>query len=138
MRKTSVANAFSQDMYIKHFTDLRVYQMAFEQSRQLFELSRQWPSDERFALTSQLRRAARAVGAAIAEAWGKRLYEAHFIQKLTDADAENHEVEHWISVSHSDGYIDTARLNELLDQKRHVGKMLGSMIQNPKPFLIQR
>lgn len=125
-------------MYIQHYTDLRVYQLAFEQARQLFEVSRSWPLEERYALTSQLRRAARAVGAAIAESWGKRLYEAHFVQKLTDADAENHEVEHWLSTSHSDGYLDSAHVNELLDKKRLIGKMLGTMIQNPTPFLIHR
>lgn len=92
--------------------------------------------EERYSLTDQIRRAARSVGANIAEAWGKRRYEAHFVSKMTDADSENHEVEHWLLSAQRDGYIQESELTELLEMKREVGRMLGSMIQNPTPFLL--
>ncbi len=81
-------------MLIQHFTELAVYQRSTELAERVFILSRTWPAEERYALTDQIRRAARSVGANLAEAWAKRRYEAHFVSKLTDADGENHEVEH--------------------------------------------
>ena len=124
-------------MQITHFTELRVYQRAFELAARIFVISKRWPIDERFALTDQIRRAARSVGANIAEAWGKRRYEAHFLSKLSDADTENHEVEHWLLTAHRDGYLTDGELSSLLDEKREIGKMLGAMLQNPSPFLLK-
>lgn len=124
-------------MYISHFTELKVYQKAGDLAAQLFVISRRWPAEERYSLTDQLRRAARSVGANLSEAWGKRRYEAHFVSKLTDADGENHEIEHWLITASRDGYISQAEFDLLLEQKREVGRMLGSMIQNPGPFLLR-
>jgi len=121
---------------ISHFTDLKVYQKSSELAAQVFALSKHWPAGERYSLTDQIRRAARSVGANIAEAWGKRRYEAHFISKLTDADGENHEAEHWLLTARRDGYLTEAEFATLLEQKREVGRMLGSMIQNPASFLL--
>lgn len=72
-------------MHINHFTDLRVYQASLALARPPFEVSKKWPVEERFALADQIRRASRSVGANLAESWGKRRYEAHFVSKLTDA-----------------------------------------------------
>jgi four helix bundle protein len=122
---------------ISHFTELTVYQKAGDLASQLFILSKRWPPEERYSLTDQIRRAARSVGANLSEAWGKRRYEAHFVSKLTDADGENHEVEHWLITANRDGYISPAEFEKLLEQKREVGRMLGSMIQRPFPFLLK-
>lgn len=73
----------------------------------------------------------------IAEAWGKRRYEAHFVSKLSDADAENHEVEHWLINAQRDGYLLVAEFDQLLEQKREVDRVLGSMMHNPRPFLLK-
>jgi four helix bundle protein len=124
-------------MQISHFTDLVVYQKSAELAGRIFILSKRWPSDEKYSLTDQIRRAARSVGANIAEAWGKRRYEAHFVSKLSDADAENHETEHWLITAQRDGYLSGTEFDQLLEQKREVGRMLGSMMQNPRPFLLK-
>ena len=124
-------------MQISHFTDLRVYQRAFEVAARIFVISKRWPVEERFALTDQIRRAARSVGANIAESWGKRRYKAHFLSKLSDADTENHEVEHWLLTAHHDGYLSEEEFASLIEEKREIGKMLGSMLQNPAPFLLK-
>ena len=58
-----------------------------------------------YSLTDQVRRASRSVGAQIAEAWGKRRYERHFVSKLTDADAEQMETQDWIDEALDCGYI---------------------------------
>jgi four helix bundle protein len=88
-------------------------------------------------LTDQLRRASRSVGANIAEAWGKRRHEAHFLSKLSDADAENHETEHWLLTAKRDGYLSVPEFAELLEAKKDVGRMLGAMLQAPGPFLLK-
>jgi four helix bundle protein len=90
-------------MHIGHFSELRVYQLSFDLAGRIFTLSKRWSAEERYSLTDQIRRSSRSVGANIAESWGKRRYEAHFASKLSDADAENHEVEHWLLVAHATG-----------------------------------
>jgi four helix bundle protein len=96
---------------VTHFTELSVYQKSFELAGQIFCLSKCWPAEERYSLTDQIRRASRSVGANLAEAWGKRRYEAHFVSKLTDADGENHEVEHWLLSANRDGHIQNGEMN---------------------------
>lgn len=120
---------------IRHFTDLVVWRKAHELALEIFRLSKAWPSEERYALTDQVRRSSRSIGANLAEAWGKRRYEAAFVAKLTDADSEAHETEHWVINAHAHGYIsatDLSKLRSLLDE---VGRMLGSMIARPAAFL---
>jgi four helix bundle protein len=121
---------------VTHFTELNVYKKAFALARRISVLSRRWPAEEKYSLTDQIRRSARSVGANLAESWGKRRYEAHFVSKLTDADSENHEVEHWLLTAAGDGYLTSEDLDSLLSDKREVGRMLGSMIQNPTSFLM--
>lgn len=85
---------------IRHFTDLIVYRRAFALAIRVFDLSRTWPAEERYALTDQIRRSSRSIGANIAEAWAKRRYAAHWISKLSDADGEAHETEHWLGCAY--------------------------------------
>ena len=124
-------------MIINHFTELDVYRLSPDLASRIFQISRSWPAEERYSLTDQIRRAARSVGANLAESWAKRRYEAHFVSKLTDADGENQEVEHWLLTSHRDGYLSASDLEILLAMKRQVGAKIGKMIQNPSPFLIR-
>jgi four helix bundle protein len=124
-------------MIIHHFTELDVYQLSSYLASRIFQISRLWPTEERYSLTDQIRRAARSVGANLAESWAKRRYEAHFVSKLTDADGENQEVEHWLLTAHRDGYLSGGDLEILLAMKRQVGAKIGKMIQNPGPFLIR-
>lgn len=87
-----------------------------------------------FSLTDQVRRSARAVGANIAEAWAKRRYEKHFISKLTDADGEQRETQHWIEVARDCGYLSEQQMNALLNQCEEVGRLLGSMMAKSSAF----
>ncbi|HZP60031.1 MAG TPA: four helix bundle protein [Opitutaceae bacterium] len=122
---------------INHFSDLIVYQKAFTLGLRIFELSRDWPPEERYALTDQIRRSSRSVGANIAEAWSKRRYEAHFISKLSDTDAELHETEHWLRCAQKHGYISCDDLSSLSAQLIEVGKMLGGTMREPNSFLLK-
>jgi four helix bundle protein len=66
-------------MQINSAKDLNVYKAAYELAMRIFGLSKRFPAEERFALTSQIRRSSRSVCLNLREAWAKRRYEAHFI-----------------------------------------------------------
>ena len=120
--------------YARSFNDLRVYRKAKEVSRAVFQLSKSFPREERYSLTDQFRRAARSVGAQIAEAWGKRRYEKHFVSKLTDADAEQMEVQHWVSEALDCGYISGSDAAGLISGLEEIGRMLNSMMSKSDAF----
>ena len=73
---------------IRHFRDLEVYQNALKAGLRVYGLSKNFPPEERYSLTDQIRRSSRSVCANLAEAWRKRRYEAAFISKLSDAEGE--------------------------------------------------
>ena len=98
---------------IQHFRDLRVYQQGRDVAMRVFQRSRDWPAEERYSLTSQIRRSSRSVCANIAEVWRKRRYEAHFISKLSDADAEAAERQSWLDFALLSRYISQQEFDEL-------------------------
>jgi len=122
---------------IRHFTDLVVWQKSFELGRRVFEYSKTWPRDEKFALTDQVRRSSRSVSANIAEAWGKRRYEAHFVSKLSDSDTELLETENWLLFAKDHGYLSSADYDVIHELMREIGRMLGSIMSKPEPFLLR-
>lgn len=81
------------------FKDLEVYKLSREAAREIFLITKDFPKEEKFSLIDQIRRSSRSVGTQIAESWGKRRYKNHFILKLTDADSEQYETQHWLEVS---------------------------------------
>ena len=122
---------------IRHFTDLIVWQKAFDLGLRVREFSKTWPREEKYALIDQVRRSSRSVSANIAEAWGKRRYEAHFVSKLSDSDTELLETENWLMFAKEHGYLAAADFDSLHALMREVGRMLGSMMQHPEPFLLR-
>jgi four helix bundle protein len=116
--------------------DLIVYKKAYSLSMQIFELSKSFPKEERYALTNQIRRSSRSVCLNLREAWAKRRYEAHFVSKLTDCDGENSETNSSLDFARDCNYISHKEHELLTEQTLEIGKMLGSMINNPESFLI--
>jgi four helix bundle protein len=123
-------------MQIKSAKDLIVYQKAYHLAMEIFQLSKVWPSEEKYSLTDQIRRSSRSVCANLREAWSKRRYEAHFLSKLADSDGENSESDTWLDFAKDCGYISKADHVLLTDECKQVGALLGAMIKNPGPFLI--
>jgi len=80
-------------MQIETAKDLSVYKLAYELAMEIFEATKSSPSEEKYALTSQIRRSSRSVCLNLREAWAKRRYEPHFLSKLTDCDGEANEVD---------------------------------------------
>ena len=123
-------------MQINSAKDLRVYAKAYELAMRVFELSKNFPIEERFALTSQIRRSSRSVCLNLREAWAKRRYKAHFISKLTDCDGENSETDSSLDFAKDCRYITSEQHQALTSDCLEIGKMLGTMIKTPRAFLI--
>ena len=123
-------------MKINSAKDLIVYKKAYSLSMRIFELSKSFPKEERYALTNQIRRSSRSVCLNLREAWAKRRYEAHFVSKLTDCDGENSETDSSLDFARDCNYISHKEHELLIEQTLEIGKMLGSMINNPESFLI--
>lgn len=120
--------------YVKSFRELEVYKLARQLSKEIFEVSKIFPREEMYSLTDQVRRSSRSIGGQIAEAWGKRRYEKHFVSKLTDADGEQLETQHWIETALDCSYLSKEVAHDLLEQYASVGKMLNSMINKSSSF----
>lgn len=82
----------------------------------------------------QIRRASRSIGANIAKAWQKRLYIAHFVSKVTDADGEKAETQHWVDTAVACNYVSEKEQEVLLGKCTRIGQMLGTMIAKPEKF----
>jgi len=93
------------DKRVNSAKDLTVYKLAYELAMEIFELSKRFPPEEKFALTTQIRRSSRSVCLNLREAWAKRRYEAHFISKLTDSDGENSETDSSLDFARDCGYL---------------------------------
>jgi four helix bundle protein len=124
-------------MRINSAKELEVYQLAYELAMEIFELTKLFPSDEKYALTSQIRRSSRSVPMNLREAWSKRRYEAHFISKLTDCDGEANETDTSLDFSMDCGYITPSQHADLVAKCDSVRRMLGAMLNNPAPFLLK-
>ena len=123
-------------MQINSAKDLKVYKAAYELAMKIFDLSKCFPPEEKFALTSQIRRSSRSVCLNLREAWAKRRYEAHFISKLTDCDGENSETDSSLDFARDCKYIALDQHAKLVALCEEIGRMLGSMIKNPSTFLM--
>lgn len=120
--------------YARGFRDLLVYQKAQELAQEIFEITPVFPREEMFALTDQMRRSSRAIGANIAEAWAKRRHERHFLSKLTDADGEQQETQHWIETAADCGYLTEQQAALLIRKCEESGRLLGGMMAKANLF----
>ena len=123
-------------MKIESAKELIVYKAVYKLAMTIFELSKAFPVEETYALTSQIRRSSRSVCLNLREAWAKRRYEAHFLSKLTDCDGENNETDSSIDFAKDCGYISNERHAELAASCAEIGRMLGGMIKSAQSFLI--
>ena len=124
----------SKHEFAKSFRDLIVYQKSRGVAKKVFLVTKSFPKNEMFSLTDQVRRSSRSVGAQIAEAWAKRRYPNHFISKLSDADGEQNETQHWIETAMDCGYMKADEADAINNDLQEIGKMLGAMINRAQDF----
>jgi four helix bundle protein len=119
---------------VKSFRDLNFYAAAREQARQIFEVTKRFPREERYSLTDQIRRSSRAVNAMLAEAWARRRYRAAFISKIVEALGETMETQAWLDHSLDCQYLNPALFRELDAAWQTIGGMLNRMIERADDF----
>jgi four helix bundle protein len=116
------------------FRDLKVYQKAFKLAMDIFKMTKDFPEEEKYALTTQIRKSSRSVCSSIGEGYRKRKYQAHFVSKMTDSDMENSETQVWLDFSLSCKYIKGDMYNEYFERSEEIGRMLNHMIENPEKY----
>lgn len=121
---------------VKSHEDLVVYQMAFEAAMKIFVLTKSFPVEERYSLTDQIRRSSRSVCANMAEAWRRRRYEAAFIAKLSECEAEAAETQVWLKFAVKCQYLERDQAKEIYSIYNQVLSGLVHLINNPKTWLL--
>lgn len=116
------------------FKDLIAYKKAYQQACEIYKLSLEFPNEEKYSLTDQIRRSSRSVCANIAEAYRKRNYYKHYLLKITDCLGENSETSVWLDFALSCNYITTDLHNKQIEINEEVGKLLTFMHNNPDKF----
>ena len=116
------------------FEQLKVFKMAYALAMKIFEISKSFPKEEKYALTDQIRRSSRSVCANLAEAYRKRLYLKNYVSKMSDADGECSETLVWLRFSCDCKYVDEGACELLCNDCQEVGKMLGYMMAHPAEF----
>ncbi|MGB3478906.1 MAG: four helix bundle protein [bacterium] len=119
---------------LRHFRDLEVYQMAFDSAMKIFKITRDFPVEERYSITNQIRRSSRSVCSSIGEAWRKRKYKAYFKNKLTDAMSEASETQTWFDFCLACKYIDREVYEEMDNTYETIIAKLNAMEKKAESF----
>jgi four helix bundle protein len=114
------------------YEDLDAFKLSYELAKQVAIITRGFPREELFGITSQLNRSPKSVCVNIVEAYRKKQYPRHFLSKLSDADGECSETIVWLSMCNDLNYIPEHKYLELKDGYSRIGRMLGKMMQNPE------
>ncbi|MFL5742015.1 MAG: four helix bundle protein [Flavisolibacter sp.] len=117
------------------FKDLIIYKKAYKLAMDIYEVSKTFPGDEKFSLTSQIRRSSRSVCSNFAEAYRRRKYRPHFLLKLTDCETENTETEVWLDFAKDCNFLDPETYKSFFNRNAEVRKLIFHMIHNPEKYL---
>ncbi|WNZ25485.1 four helix bundle protein [Leptolyngbya sp. NK1-12] len=122
---------------VRTYRDLEVYRTAFAAAMEIFEVTKQFPIEERYSLTNQMRRSSRSVCVNLGEAWRKRRYQAAFIAKLSDCQAEATETQVWLEFSVKCSYLDTNTGRKLYKTYDQILGQLTTMIKTAPTWTTQ-
>lgn len=121
---------------IKSHKELRVYQLSFEAGMEIFNITKSFPTEEKYSLTDQIRRSSRSVSANISEAWRKRRYPKSFVAKLSDSDGEGGETQVWLDYALACGYIEEEIYSDLMKKYDNILGMLVTMMNQPEKWSV--
>lgn len=119
---------------VKGFRGLTAYNKAFSLAMEIYEMTKKFPSEEKYELTDQIRRSSRAVCRAIGEGYRKRQYPKHFSSKMSDADMENTETQVSLDFAFECKYISREIYDDLIVKSEEVGRLLNHMVENPEKY----
>ena len=116
------------------YKDLLLYKKSFSLAMEIYVVTKQFPKEEAFSLTDQIRRSSRSANICTIEAYRKRRFPNHFVGKLTDVDMENSETQGWLEFSLACNYISKEIYDKLYSLSDEVGRIAQYMIDNPGKF----
>ena len=119
---------------IKSYKDLKVYQMSYKLAMDIFWETKNFPKDELYSLTNQIRRASRSISANIVEGWAKRRYENILKRHLIDAIGSCGETKLWLDFSCDCKYLTEENYSKFISKSDEIGKMLNGLYDNWKNF----
>ena len=119
-------------MGLKNYRELEVWQKGMDLVEAVYRETRGMPEEERFGLTSQMRRAAVSIPANVAEGYG-RLHRGDYLHHLSIAKGSLTELETLLAIATRLGYQDRDRAAEVWDLLQTVGKQLTRLIQSLRP-----
>jgi four helix bundle protein len=114
---------------LRNFKDLTVWEKAHELVLDVYRCSSRFPTDERFGLTAQLRKAAASVASNISEGCGRGT-DRDFSRFLSIAAGSASEVEYQILLARDLGYLPDADYDRLNESVNEVKRILNSFIQS--------
>jgi len=121
---------------IKNVRELEVFKLAYQAALQVYNLTKDFPIEEKYGLTSQIRNSSRAVCGCLLEAWRRRRYPKNFVAKLNDAETEADETILWLDISKDSNYISEEVHTMMRDKYEHILAMLINMIRNPEKWKV--
>ena len=116
-----------EDHMGESYRDLIAWQKAMNLVTAVYEVTRSFPREELYGLSSQLRRAAASVPSNIAEGQG-RATKGEFIQFLCHARGSLYEVETQVVISRNLGYLSVEQQETLLGELAELGRILNGLI----------
>jgi four helix bundle protein len=123
--------------FVGHFRELDVYEGAMSLVLRVFELTKYFPVEEKYGLTNQVRRSSRSICANLAEAWRRRRYQAAFVLRLNDAEAEVAETQVHIEIAFRHHYVSQQIFEELDDACDKILAQIVKMIDQADRWVIQ-
>jgi len=123
--------------FISNHEDLEAYQIAFDAALKIFDISKNFPKEEKYALTDQIRRSSRSVCANLAEASRRRRYKASFLSKLNDAEAEAAARQVWLKFAVKCQYLDVETGRQLYSQYNQILGLIVTMINSADKWLLK-
>lgn len=123
---------------IRSYTDLRVFQNAMEAAMKIFELTKTFPAEEKYAMTDQMRGSSRSVCSNLSEAWRKRRYKDAFVAKLNDSEGQACETQVWVEFARKCKYLEDDVCDDLHSAYDLILGQLVKMINEPYKWLIKK
>jgi four helix bundle protein len=128
----------NQQKFINNHEDLEVYQIAFDTAMIIFEVSKNFPKEEKYSLIDQIRRSSRSVCANLAEAWRRRRYQGSFLARLNDAEAEAAETQVWLKFAVKCQYLEVELGRTLYSQYNQILGMIVKMTNSADKWLLKK
>jgi four helix bundle protein len=114
---------------LRNYKDLKVWQKAYQLCVEIYKVTRSFPHEERYGLTSQIRRASVSIPSNIAEGYGRKTTQ-EYIQALYIAYGSNCELETQIQLADDLSYIEAQISKKLQNDIGDIERMLKALIKS--------